>query len=126
MFGGYEPSVTDIERLDTSAAEQPTYWELIKVWSSSLEADIKYWFGACAISNQDILIFGGKKDGASTNSSYVFDTTQNQITKTGNLPSKDTFYQRTFLCKNNKVYAYGYENDYAYIYNVQTKQWSKK
>ena len=74
MFGGYEPSVTDIERLDTSAAEQPTYWELIKVWSSSLEADIKYWFGACAISQHEILIFGGKKDGNSSSSSYVFDT----------------------------------------------------
>ena len=39
---------------------------------------------------------------------------------------KDTFYQRTFLFKNGKVYAYGYENDFAYIYNVQNHTWSKK
>jgi len=32
VLGGYEPSVTDIERLDTESSEQP-YWELIKVWS---------------------------------------------------------------------------------------------
>ena len=50
VFGGYEPSVTDIERLDTVSSDPPAYWELIKVWSSSLEADIKYWFGACPIS----------------------------------------------------------------------------
>jgi hypothetical protein len=50
---------------------------LIKVWSSSLESDIKYWFGACAISQNEILIFGGKKDGNSTSSSYIFDTQQN-------------------------------------------------
>ena len=50
VFGGYEPSVTDIERLDTVDSEQPAFWELIKVWSTSLEADIKYWFGACPIS----------------------------------------------------------------------------
>lgn len=74
VFGGYEPSVTDIERLDTVNTEQPAFWELIKVWSSSLEADIKYWFGACPISQHDILIFGGKKDGASSISSYIFDT----------------------------------------------------
>ena len=32
VLGGYEPSVTDIERLDTENDEQP-YWALIKVWS---------------------------------------------------------------------------------------------
>jgi hypothetical protein len=69
--------VTDIERLDTVDSEQPAFWELIKVWSTSLEADIKYWFGACPISQQEILIFGGKKDGASSSSSYIFDTQQN-------------------------------------------------
>jgi len=74
VFGGYEPSVADIERLDTANNEQPAFWELIKVWSTSLEADIKYWFGACPISQQEILIFGGKKDGASSCSSYIFDT----------------------------------------------------
>lgn len=84
--------MTDIERLDTVTHEHPPYWELIKVWSASLETDIKYWFGACPISQTDILIFGGKKDGASSQSSYIFDTQQNQITKTGNLPNKDTFY----------------------------------
>jgi hypothetical protein len=126
VFGGYEPSVTDIERLDTMTHEHPPYWELLKVWSASLETDIKYWFGACPISQTDILIFGGKKDGASSQNSYIFDTSQNQITKTGSLPNKDTFYQRTFICKNQKVYAYGYENDYAYIYNLQTKTWTRK
>ena len=50
------------------------YWELIKVYSSSFENDIKYWFGSCPISTTEILVFGGKKDGASSNSSYVFDT----------------------------------------------------
>ena len=75
VFGGYEPSVTDFERLDTqSPTDQPSYWELMKVWSSSLENDIKYWFGACPISKSEILIFGGKKDGASSSSSYIFDT----------------------------------------------------
>lgn len=72
VLGGYEPSVTDIERLDTGIS-QP-YWELIKVYSSSFENDIKYWFGSCPVSNTEILVFGGKKDGASSNSSYVFDT----------------------------------------------------
>ena len=42
------------------------------------------------------------------------------------MPSKDTFYQRTFLCRNNKVYAYGYENESAYIYNIVSQQWIKK
>lgn len=78
------------------------------------------------MSATEILIFGGKKDGASSHSSYLFDTTQKQIIKTGNLPNKDTFYQRTFLLKNGKVYAYGYENDNAYIFNIATKTWSKK
>lgn len=73
MLGGYEPSVTDIERLDTESSEQP-YWELIKVWSQSFENDIKYWFGACPVSSSEILIFGGKKDGNSSSSSYIFDT----------------------------------------------------
>jgi hypothetical protein len=73
VLGGYEPSVTDIERLDTESGDQP-YWELIKVWSQSFENDIKYWFGACPISNREILIFGGKKDGNSSAGSYLFDT----------------------------------------------------
>jgi hypothetical protein len=47
VLGGYEPSVTDIERLDTSTCDT---WELIKVWSNSFEKDIKYWFGACPVS----------------------------------------------------------------------------
>lgn len=42
------------------------------------------------------------------------------------MPNKDTFYQRTFLCKNGKVYAYGYENDSAYVYNIATQTWTKK
>ena len=125
MLGGYEPSVTDIERLDTESSEHP-YWELIKVWSQSFENDIKYWFGACPISNSEILIFGGKKDGNSSSSSYIFDTQLNQISKTGNMPGKDTFYQRTFLCKNGKVYAYGYENEMAYIYSIAQRAWVKK
>jgi hypothetical protein len=95
-----------------------SYWELIKVYSPGLENDIKYWFGSCPVSSTEILIFGGKKDGASSGSSYLFDTAQKQIIKTGNLPNKDTFYQRTFLLKNGKVYAYGYENDNAYIYSI--------
>lgn len=119
VLGGYEPSVTDIERLDILGGNnQPAFWELIKVYSSSFENDIKYWFGSCPISSTEILVFGGKKDGASSNSSYIFDTQSKQITKTGNLPSKDTFYQRTFLLKQGKVYAYGYENDNAYIFNI--------
>lgn len=92
VLGGYEPAVTDIERLDTANMNQSAYWELIKVYSQSFEADIKYWFGSCPISDTEILVFGGKKDGASSNSSYVFDTSTKQIMKTGNLPSKDTFY----------------------------------
>lgn len=83
-MGGYEPQVTDIERLDTfSSTGSPTYWELLKVYSPSLEGDIKYWFGSCPVSPTEILIFGGKKDGSSSNSSYLFDTTQKQIIKTG-------------------------------------------
>ena len=76
VLGGYEPSVTDIERLDTDSNDSP-YWELIKVWSQSFENDIKYWFGACPVSQSEILIFGGKKDGASSASSYLFDTQLN-------------------------------------------------
>jgi hypothetical protein len=125
VIGGYEPPITDIERLDTFNSNS-LYWELIKVYSQSFENDIKYWFGACAISNSEILIFGGKKDGASSNSAYVFDTHQRNIVKTANLPNKDTFYQRTFLVKGGKVYAYGYENDNAYIYSIANKTWTKK
>ena len=35
VLGGYEPSVTDIERLDIYGghSNQPAYWELIKVYS---------------------------------------------------------------------------------------------
>jgi len=33
VFGGYEPSVTDIERLDTVNVGTPRKWELLKVWS---------------------------------------------------------------------------------------------
>jgi hypothetical protein len=39
---------------------------LIKVYSPGLENDIKYWFGSCPVSATEILIFGGKKDGASS------------------------------------------------------------
>jgi len=86
-----------------------------------LESDIKYWFGACPVSATEILIFGGKKDGQSSQSSYLFDTVIKQVVKTGALPNKDTFYQRTFLLRNGKCHAYGYENDNAYIYNIATK-----
>lgn len=92
VLGGYEPQVTDIERLDTMQMGQQSFWELIKVYSPNLENDIKYWFGSCPVSATEILIFGGKKDGASSNSSYLFDTVQKQVIKTGNLPNKDTFY----------------------------------
>lgn len=73
-MGGYEPQVTDIERLDTWNMSSGSYWELIKIYSPNLENDIKYWFGACPVSSTEILIFGGKKDGASSNASYIFDT----------------------------------------------------
>jgi hypothetical protein len=108
------------------SGSQPQYWELIKVYSQSFENDIKYWFGSCPVSTTEILIFGGKKDGASSNSSYIFDTATKQITKTGNLPNKDTFYQRIFLQKGGKVHAYGYENDHAYIFTLTSKTWHKK
>ena len=76
-MGGYEPQVTDIERLDTATNHGgSTFWELIKVYSQGLENDIKYWFGSCPVSATEILIFGGKKDGASSSSSYIFDTAQ--------------------------------------------------
>lgn len=91
-----------------------------------MENDIKYWFGAYPISSTEVLIFGGKKDGASANASYVFDTSSKQVQKTGNLPNRETFYQRTFLLKNQKVYAYGYENENVYIYDITSKTWSKK
>lgn len=127
VMGGYEPQVTDIERLDTTLNHGGSaYWELINVYSPGLENDIKYWFGSCPVSATEILIFGGKKDGASSSSSYLFDTAQKLIVKTGNLPNKDTFYQRTFLLKNGSVYAYGYENDNAYIYSIASKTWIKK
>ncbi len=127
VMGGYEPCVTDIERLDTmSGAHQPLYWELIKVWAENFENDIKYWFGSCPISQTEILIFGGKKDGNASQSSYIFDTQMKTMSKTGNLPNRETFYQRTFLEHNGKVYAHGYENDTAYIYDIRTKEWSRK
>ena len=95
------------------------------MWSQAFENDIKYWFGACPISNREILIFGGKKEGNSSNSSYIFDTHLNQIQKTGNMPQKDTFYQRTFMFRHGKVFAYGYENENAYVYNVTSRTWTK-
>lgn len=77
VMGGYEPQVTDIERLDTATNHGGSaFWELIKVYSQGLENDIKYWFGSCPVSATEILIFGGKKDGASSSSSYIFDTAQ--------------------------------------------------
>lgn len=118
--------MTDIERLDTLNPYAPNQWELIKVHSSSFENDIKYWFGACPISNSEIIIFGGKKDGASSNSAYIFDTNMKAISKTANLPNRDTFYQRTFLFKGGKVYAYGYENENVYVYTVHSNLWTKK
>ena len=92
VLGGYEPSVTEVERLDTDSSEEAPYWELIKFWSQSFENDIKYWFGACPVSQTEFLIFGGKKDGNSSASSYIIDTQLHQISKTGNMPNKDTFY----------------------------------
>ena len=74
VLGGYEPQVTDIERLDTHNMNQNSYWELIKVFSKDFENEIKYWFGACPISSSEILVFGGKKDGNSSNASFIFDT----------------------------------------------------
>ena len=94
---------------------------MIKISAPNFENDIKYWFGACPISPTEILIFGGKKDGSSSQSSYVFDTVSKSIAQTQNLPCKDTFYQRTFLLKGGKVYAYGYENDVAYVFNVANR-----
>jgi hypothetical protein len=91
VIGGYEPSVTDIERLDTYNSHNGGYWELIKVYSQAFENDIKYWFGAYPVSQNEILIFGGKKDGTSSSSSYIFDTETKTISKTGNMPVKDTF-----------------------------------
>jgi len=67
-------------------------WELIKISAPQLENEIKYWFGSCPISETEILIFGGKKDGSSSNASFIFDTEYKQVTKTGNLPNRDTFY----------------------------------
>ena len=121
-----ETPLESIERLDGFLDLDKQKWESLQhvnkdnMWSS------RDTLGSFALNDSEILIFGGKKDGASSSSSYIFDTQQNQITKTGSLPNKDTFYQRTFLCKNGKVYAYGYENDYAYIYNMAAKTWSKK
>ena len=99
---------------------------MIKVWAESFENDIKYWFGACPISTTEILIFGGKKDGNASSSSYIFDTQVKTMSKTGNLPNRETFYQRTFLEHNGKVFAHGYENDYPYIYDIRTKEWIRK
>ena len=98
----------------------------MKVYSQSLENEIKYWFGACPINSSEILIFGGKKDGASSQSSYLYDINLNTINKTGNMPNRDTFYQRSFLLKNNCVYAYGYELDTCYVYNIANRAWSKR
>lgn len=33
VLGGYEPAVTDIERLDTDRSSPAQHWELIKIWS---------------------------------------------------------------------------------------------
>ena len=46
--------------------------------------------------------------------------------RTGNLPYKDTFYQRTYLTKDDKMYTYGYEHDVAYIYSIPERTWYKK
>ena len=124
VMGGYEPSVTDIERFDTEGDQQG--WELIRVWSQSFENDIKYWFGACPISQNEILIFGGKKDGHSSQNSYIFDTAANRISKTGSMPNKETFYQRTSICRNGCVYSYGYETETAYIYEIERGTWTKR
>lgn len=126
VIGGYEPPISDIERLDTFSSPSQMKWEILRISSPQFEQDIKYWFGACAISGSEILIFGGKKDGNSSNSTFILDTQSQGITKTANLPQKDTFYQRTCLVKGGKVYAYGYENDNSYVYNIHNRTWAKK
>ena len=74
VLGGYETSVTDIERLDAEplmkesfgligGPPQPTLsWESFQIILHKEEFlnDIKYWFGACAVGSTSILIFGGK------------------------------------------------------------------
>lgn len=124
-FGGVtntgSKSSNMIEHLDTENASSKL-WTIIKLTSGADIWPKIYFAGVLQISDDTIMIFGGIVDKNVKNTSFLFNTGKNSITKGENLASNDTFYITKPFSNKHDIIIKG-KND-LHNYNTLDKKWS--
>jgi len=124
-IGGYSTEVesTSIDLLDLSNPESK--------WKNIINSEIGDWHGSqnpgvIAISQTQILIFGGKCNGQIVNDSLIFDAHEKLFKKTEEMKDCDTFLGCRPILYKEKVYTFGCHENSLHEFSIKNNSWDIK
>lgn len=114
-----DKEISTIEMLNTNEAKA---WEIKQV-QGGIEIQKA---GTIQISDNQIIIFGGKKESVKQNMCYIYDLTNGIIANSqSNLTLPSCFNNRSDTRKiDGIVYSTGNKKGYTYMYDIKMNQWS--
>ena len=97
-------------------------WEILK-YETNGDWGRNSLMASLAISNYEILVFGGKENHAYN--SYMYSSRKNEIENTETqLPYDETFIMRKPILYKQNVYIFGLVKHMIYTYSFKTHKWS--
>ena len=122
-IGGWDQDyLATVERLDVS--EPGHKWEVVKVGKKAGLKPVQI-AGAIAISEDEILIFGGYQvNEALTKDTFVLNVKTMNVVKKAEMKEPEAFIASEVKKIGDIVYAFGYEKGGVHIYDIVKDEWN--
>ena len=124
-FGGYSAGEGDCYAVDVLDISGTTEWTNV-IRRRTVEWQGAQNPGVISVSEQEILVFGGKSKGESVNDSLLFTAGEKKFEVTGPMQDSDTFLACRAVIYGDKVYTFGCHENHLHIYDKKTKSWEIK
>ena len=121
IFGGYNGTLKDVNIIEKLDVELDDGWERVNIEGNS--DWIAQNMGVIQISSEELLLFGGMKEGKLLSECYIFNTDSNKIENISNLERADTFLQIRPKAAASIIYAIGCHHEDLHIFDKNSKKW---
>ncbi len=119
-FGWNSSYLNSIERLDLTREK---HWETIKLGKKQVLHELQV-PGMVPLKDNEILIFGGYKEGEElTAETAVLDTKNNTVKKGKAMGAEEAFIASEVKKVGDSVYAFGYTKGGLHVYDIAKDEW---
>lgn len=95
VFGGYNKGLYDLATIEKLNATKKNKWVVVELASKSNWGPTQN-MGVMQISKNEILIWGGMRNGKMLNTSVIFKVKERTVEKAADMMDSDTFLQVSF------------------------------